>query len=99
MKQKRSLDQEAFNLLLSWLAPDPERAGLKYEEIRSKLIRIYWRRGCTICEELADKVIDTVLQKIHQLIKDYRGDPALYFYKVSYYIYLDYLKQKTTVEL
>ncbi len=99
MKQKWSLNQEAFDKLLSWLDPDPERAGLKYEEIRSKLIRIYSRRGCTAAEELVDETMDRVTRKIQQVAVDYEGDPALYFYRVAHNIYLEYLKKKPAVEI
>jgi RNA polymerase sigma factor (sigma-70 family) len=95
----RSLTQESFDLLLSWLDPSRESAGKKYEDIRSRLIKIFLRRGCPVSEELADETIDRVVRKVHILAGDYDGDPALYFYGVAQKVFLEYAKKKPPVEL
>jgi len=62
-KARWSLTQEAFDRLLQWLDQDRDEAGLKYESIRSKLIRIFKRYGWTTAEDLADESINRVTQK------------------------------------
>jgi DNA-directed RNA polymerase specialized sigma24 family protein len=98
LKDDLFLNPDAFNQLLFWLDPDRERAGIKYEEIRLKLIKIFSRRGCTIPEDLTDDVIDRVMAKVEKLILSYVGDPTLYFLGVAQKVYLEYLKKKPAVE-
>lgn len=86
------LTQEAFDELLSWLNPDREQAGKKYEDIRDRLIRIFAHRGCPPAEDLADRAINKVARKVHELKGYYEGDPALYFCGVARNVYAEYLK-------
>jgi hypothetical protein len=50
-KKEWNLTQEAFAKFLSWLNPDPDKAGEKYEEIRLRLIKIFASRGCACPED------------------------------------------------
>ena len=86
------LTQEAFDELLAWLNPDREQAARKYEYIRDRLIRIFVHRGCPPAEDLADKTINKVARKVHELQGYYVGDPALYFCGVARNVYAEYLK-------
>jgi RNA polymerase sigma factor (sigma-70 family) len=86
------LNQEAFDELLAWLNPDRERAARKYEDIRERLIRIFVHRGCPSAEDLADKTINKVARKVHEIKGYYVGDPALYFCGVARNVYSDYYK-------
>lgn len=86
--------KDAFEKLLLWLDPNRDRAGEKYEKIRSRLITIFSCRGGYEAEDLADSTINVVCSKIDGLIKNYIGDPALYFYGVAKKIYLENEKQK-----
>ena len=88
------LTEEMFEQLLAWLDEDRDRAGKRYEEIRSQLINIFISRGCPISEELADKTIDRVARKVNHIAGTYAGDPALYFYGVAKMIYLEYVRSK-----
>ena len=94
MKKQPNLTQETFDRLLYWLHPDRELAGQKYEEIRSRLIKILVRRGCNCAEELADEAINRVVKKLDTLIATYAGDPALYFYGVAQNVFMEYVKKK-----
>ncbi len=80
-------DPEAFEKLLTWLDPDREKAGEKYQKIHSRLSRIFAARGCTEAEDLADETVNVVGRKIDWLIENYVGDPALYFFGVAKKIY------------
>lgn len=85
-------DREDFELLLSWLDPDRERAAHKYEEIRARLIKIFHSRGSSEAEYLADETIDRVLLKIKNLKENFVGNPALYFYGVAKNVYYESLR-------
>jgi DNA-directed RNA polymerase specialized sigma24 family protein len=88
------LTPEAFEKLLLWLSPNREQAGKKYEEIRRKLIKILTCRGCTCPEELADVAINRVTRRVPEIIDNYVGDPALYFYGVAHKVHLEYVRKK-----
>src|SRR5262245_16281298 len=75
--------EDNFDALLTWLDPDREKAGQKYEEIRHALVLIFEWRGCYDAEDLADETITRVLNKVPTLVDGYVGDPALYFYAVA----------------
>lgn len=88
----RKVTREGFDHLLAWLHPDREEAGLVYEKIRRKLIRVFACRGCDSPEELADETIDRVAEKACDVAAGYLGDPALYFYGVARNICREYHK-------
>jgi len=92
MKRQNELTAEAFAQLLRWLAPAPERAGEKYEQIRRGLIKIFRCRGSAIPEELADEAINRVAGKVIEIATGYVGEPAYYFYAVADKIYLEYFR-------
>lgn len=94
MKKNWVLSQESFDLLLAWLSPDREQAGQRYEEIRTRLIKIYTTRGCWDADELADETINRVARKLVEVKDSYTGDPALFFYGFVNHIYLEYLRRK-----
>lgn len=93
------LDQRTFDLLLKWLGPDRERGGQKYEEIRRRLIRFFECRGVAYADELADETINRVSRRLPEIICDYSGNPASYFYGVANKVHLEYLKKNASVEL
>ena len=67
MNKNWSLSQEAFDALLDWLDSDREQAGIKYEQIRSRLIKIFTGRGCVDPEDLADETINRVTRKLKEI--------------------------------
>jgi RNA polymerase sigma factor (sigma-70 family) len=94
VKKPQGLSQASFDQLLYWLHPDREMAGQKYEAIRSRLIKIFVRRGCNWAEELADETINRVIKKLDAIVPTYEGDPAHYFYAVAHHIFLESVKKK-----
>lgn len=88
-KQKWVLTAEAFDRLLLWLDHDRDRAGEKYEEIRTNLIKRFRQRGAMDSEDLTNETIDRVAKKLPEIIDTYKNDPANYFYAVAYYIYCE----------
>lgn len=92
--------EDNFAALLTWLDPDREKAGRKYEEIRHSLIVIFEWRGCYDAEDLADETITRVNNKVPEVAKGYVGDPALYFYAVAKRLAFEVArKQQTRVEI
>jgi len=94
--RQNDITSEEFAQLLKWLAPDLERAGEKYEQIRRGLIKIFGCRGSTIPEELADETINRVARKVGEIAVGYVGEPAYYFYAVADKIYLESLRTAST---
>lgn len=98
-KEKWVLTQEAFDRLLSWLDPDRERAGERYEKIRSGLIKRFRQLGWAEPEEPANETIDRVAKKLQEIIETYKGDPTPYFFSVAHYVHMEYLKKPPVVPL
>ena len=98
MSKKWELDKEALDELLSWLDPDPEKAGQKYEAIRARLVTLLIRRKCSAPEELADEIINRVAMKVPEIRDTYKGDPASYFYGVEKYVFLEHHRKTQKVE-
>jgi DNA-directed RNA polymerase specialized sigma24 family protein len=94
MNKKWSLSQEDFDALLDWLDPDREQAGIKYEQIRSRLIKIFTGRGFSDAEELADETINRVTRKVKEIKNEFKGDPALYFFGVAKMLCMENLRRK-----
>ena len=84
MAREWKLSKDLFDALLVWLDPDRELAACKYEEIRSRLIRIFKSRGSPVAEDLADETFDRVARKLDEIAGSFSGDPALYFYGVGH---------------
>jgi DNA-directed RNA polymerase specialized sigma24 family protein len=94
MSRERVLLREEFEALLAWLDKDRERAALRYEQIRSRLIQVFVCRGSSGAEELADETIDRVMGKVAQISGTYLGDPALYFYGVAKNVFHESVRAK-----
>jgi DNA-directed RNA polymerase specialized sigma24 family protein len=94
MKHDWFLSQEAFDALLDWLDPDREQAGIKYEEIRRRLIKIFTGRGCVEAEDLADETINRVTSRLSEIKKEFTGDRARYFFGVANKVYMEHMRRK-----
>ena len=88
------MNQEQFEQLLHWLDPDREKAGLKYESIRRRLIKIFVCNGCDVPEDLADQTINRVARKLPEIRGTYVGEPAPYFRGVASKIYLEWTRKR-----
>jgi len=92
-KKLHVLEQNELDQLLSWLDPDPPRAGLAYERIRRRLTAILASRGCFAAEELADETIDRVARRVSDIRDSYVGDQTSYFLGVMNNVHHEYLKR------
>jgi RNA polymerase sigma factor (sigma-70 family) len=92
--------EDNFDALLTWLDPDRESAGRKYEEIRHSLTVIFQWRGLCDAEDLADETITRVINKVPEIAAVYKGAPALYFYAVAKRLAFEVARrQQTKVEI
>ncbi len=83
MRKQRILTKEAFDDLMTWLGSNGEVPGEKYEHIRQSLVQLFVWNECSDAEDLADEAFNRVTRKVSELMIDYSGDPALYFYGVA----------------
>lgn len=94
MKHDWVLSQDDFDALLAWLDPDREQAGIKYEDIRRRLIKIFMGRAVVEAEDLADETINRVISRLSAIKKEFTGDRARYFFGVANKVYLEYMRRK-----
>src|SRR4051794_5959214 len=73
---------ELFETLLEWLGPDREKAAEKYETIRTRLIKIFVKKGCSDPDTLFDTTVNRVTLKLPEMVAGYVGDPLWYFISV-----------------
>ena len=93
------LTQESFEALLTWLDSNRDIAGQKYEQIRTRLIKLFACRGCCEPEDLADETINRVTNRLGEIAATFTGEPALYFFGVANKVYLEYLRRRPTPSL
>jgi len=99
LKQKWVLTPELFDGLLLWLDHDRERAGERYESIRSALIRRFQQLGCREAEELANETLDRVAKKLPTIVARYIGEREPYFFSIAYYVYREHLRKPVVMSL
>jgi DNA-directed RNA polymerase specialized sigma24 family protein len=78
-----ALSAASLEAVLRLLDADRERAGLRYETIRRKLIRFFECRGCAHADELADETIDRVGGRLGEGEQVRNADAGAYFHGVA----------------
>jgi len=94
MRKNWVMSQEMFEALLNWLDPDREKAALKYEQIRSKLIKFFSSTSQSEAEALADETINRVASRLNEVKDQVYGERARYFYGVARKVQLEYQRRK-----
>jgi RNA polymerase sigma factor (sigma-70 family) len=89
---RQVITHDSFEALLSWLGPTRDEGAQKYESIRTSLIRIFIKKGCTDPEDLTDITINRVAEKVP--IPNYVGDPVYYFVGVARHVFREWLRRK-----
>ncbi len=87
-------DKRPFDTLLEWLDPDREKAGQRYEVIRTGLVRIFVSSGLSDAEHYADVAIDRVIKRLPEIQAAYVGEPAKYFHGVARNVIREARRQK-----
>ena len=91
---EREITAELFETLLEWLGPDREKAAEKYEAIRTRLIKIFIKKGCSDAETLFDTTVNRVTLKLPEMAASYVGDPLWYFISVGRNVFREWLRTK-----
>lgn len=84
--------QTSFDTLLALLDADRDLAGVKFEELRLRLIRFFEWRGAFNCEHLADICFDRVIKKIGA--GEQIGNVAAYAASIAQFVYKESLRSK-----
>jgi DNA-directed RNA polymerase specialized sigma24 family protein len=90
----RGLTTESFEALLQRLGPDRDRAGLAYEEIRHRLVRLFEWRGCANGEELADETINRVARRLAEGVEVGPHRELSYFVGVAHLVYSEVVRRE-----
>ena len=77
------ITSEQFEALLAWLDTNRDSAALKYESIRSGLLRVFVSKGLNDAEDLADETINRVIARLPDIKDTYHGEPVRYFHGVA----------------
>lgn len=91
-------DEDDFDKMLRWLDPERGIAAERYEQIRTRLIRIFVGRNCWEAEELADRTLIRVSSKAQWLLDNYQGDQNLYFYGVANNVHHEWNREKAKLD-
>lgn len=94
MNKDWGMSEESFEALLDWLASDREQAGIKYEQIRSGLIKFFAGRGHSDAEDLADETINRVASRLNEIRDKVHGDRSPYFFGVARKVLLEHMRRK-----
>ncbi|HYU32724.1 MAG TPA: sigma-70 family RNA polymerase sigma factor [Thermoanaerobaculia bacterium] len=79
----QGLTPESLAALLGFLDPDPERAGILYEAIRRRLVRLFEWRGFSNPEDLTDETFNRVARRLLEGVKVGSENPYGYFCGVA----------------
>lgn len=89
------ITQEQFDSLLTWLGnTDRELGAVKYETVRTGLVRVFITRGFNDAEDLADETINRVITRLPDILDDYDGEPTRYFHGVARNIIRETVRRK-----
>ncbi len=93
-KQDRELTEVSFNLFLSWLDPDRDLAGKKYEDMRRRLLVVFDGRGCLRSEELVDETFKRFIRRLPAMVESFTGDPIPYLLVTAHHLHLEYIEKQ-----
>lgn len=86
-----TLTADGFDRFLLLFDEDRAAAAERYEQVRTRLIKIFEWRGCAVANELADRTLDRVAAKVDQG-EEIRNVTA-YCVGVARLIHLEYLRE------
>lgn len=93
---KWSITKEGLEGFLACLDPDRDRAGQKYEQIRSALITFFRCKGCLNPEDPADETIDRIIRRMGET----RIDDVMSFARgVARHVFLELHRRPTELPL
>lgn len=94
------LRAEEFDALLRQLGPDREGAGVRYEQLRQRLLAVFTYRGCSNPEDLADETMDRVARRLSERPVEFDGtDPTPFILGVAWNVARESFRRRHTVPL
>ena len=82
----------ALERLLAWLDEGTNSDGLRYLEIRRRLVSYFDRKNCATPDELADETLNRVARRLEEEELIVSETPARYCYIVARFVFLEYLR-------
>lgn len=81
-----------FESLLQWLNSDREAAGVAYEKLRSRLLKVFISQGAASSEDLVDEVFTRTARKLSEGVQVQATDPFIYCYGIARNVLREYRK-------
>jgi len=88
-----ALTSEAFRRLLGWLDGGASSDGLKYLEMRRRLVAYFDRKNCPVPDELADETLNRVARRLEEEGAIETDAPARYCYIVARFVFMEHLRE------
>ncbi|HNB73192.1 MAG TPA: sigma-70 family RNA polymerase sigma factor [Acidobacteriota bacterium] len=86
-----------FDSLLHWLNSDREAAGVAYEKLRSRLLKVFISQGAAAAEDLVDEVFTRTARKLSEGVQVQATDPFIYCYGIARNVLREYRKLQLRV--
>lgn len=87
-----TLTSETFQRLLDWLDAGASSDGLKYLEMRRRLVAYFDRKNCPTPDELADETLNRVARRLEEEGAIEGDAPARYCYIVARFVFMEHLR-------
>ncbi len=91
-KKDWTLTRRALDGLLTWLDEGTDSDGLRYLEMRRRLVCYFDRKNCATAAELADETLNRVARRLEEEGAIESDTPARYCYIVARFVFLEYLR-------
>ena len=100
-KKDWTLTPRALDRLLTWLDEGNNSDGLRYLEMRRRLVTYFDRKNCATPDELADETLNRVARRLQEDAAIETEIPAKYCYIVARFVFMEHLRatHKSTVVL
>lgn len=92
-KKDWTLTPQALDRLLAWLDEGINSDGLRYLEMRRRLVSYFDRKNCATPDELADETLNRVARRLEEEGGVIESDtPARYCYIVARFVFMEHLR-------
>lgn len=92
-KKEWTLTPRALDRLLNWLDEGVDSQGLRYLEMRRRLVSYFDRRNCATHDELADETLNRVSRRLEEEGAIESESPGRYCYIVARFVFMEHLRE------
>lgn len=92
------MTEEELKQFLQWLDSDQSKAGLKYEQLRQRLILYFARRQCPTAEDLTDVVLDAAVQHFYKQNSLLLTKPLPYIFGIARNVCRRYFDRQNLID-